>query len=130
MKEECRMQVADLVEEARADINVDPLLQKACAIDVNKYCSHVAQGAGRRKLTFSAPQFSNIYLIIIKIVSFSDIKCLQDNKDSLQLDCYKMLTTRMEMFKNAAKVSRIKNCIRNFEEIVFCVKNNVAFSSF
>lgn len=38
----------------------------------------------------------------------TDIMCLQnaleDNNKSLQPDCYKMLTTRMEMFKNAAKV--------------------------
>jgi golgi apparatus protein 1 len=39
----------------------------------------------------------------------ADIMCLQnalqDSNKSLQPDCYKMLTTRMEMFKNAAKVS-------------------------
>lgn len=33
---------------------------------------------------------------------------LQDNNKPLQPDCYKMLTTRMEMFKNAAKV-----CMKN-----------------
>ena len=49
MREECRMQVADLIEEARADIHVDPLLQTACALDVNKYCSDIPQGAGRRE---------------------------------------------------------------------------------
>lgn len=50
MKEECRMEIADLIEQTRADINVDPLLQKACAVDVSKYCSDVPQGAGRRTL--------------------------------------------------------------------------------
>ncbi|CAL7951690.1 unnamed protein product [Xylocopa violacea] len=86
MKEECRLEIADLIEQTRADINVDPLLQKACAVDVNKYCSDVPQGAGRH------------------------IMCLQNvlkdnNKDkSLQPDCYKMLTTRIDMFRNAAKL--------------------------
>ncbi|XP_006615715.1 Golgi apparatus protein 1 isoform X2 [Apis dorsata] len=84
MKEECRLEIADLIEQRRADINVDPLLQKACAVDINKYCSDVPQGAGRH------------------------IKCLQnvleDNNKSLQPDCYKMLTTRIEMFRNAAKL--------------------------
>lgn len=50
MKEECRLEIADLIEQTRADINVDPLLQKACAVDVSKYCSDVPQGAGRRTL--------------------------------------------------------------------------------
>lgn len=39
----------------------------------------------------------------------ADIKCLQnvlkDEKSSLQPDCYKMLTTRIEMFRNAEKVN-------------------------
>jgi Golgi apparatus protein 1 len=52
MKEECRLEVADLIEQTKADINVDPLLQKACAVDVSKYCSAVPQGAGRRTLLF------------------------------------------------------------------------------
>jgi Golgi apparatus protein 1 len=50
MKEACRVQVAEMIEESKADINFDPLLQKACAVDVSKYCNMVPQGAGRRKL--------------------------------------------------------------------------------
>lgn len=38
----------------------------------------------------------------------TDIKCLQnalqDSNKPLQPDCFKMLTTRMEMFRNADKV--------------------------
>lgn len=45
---------------------------------------------------------------LIETVNFSDIMCLQnvlqDKNKSLEPDCYKMLTTRMEMFRNAAKV--------------------------
>lgn len=84
MKEECRLEVADLIEQTRADINVDPLLQKACAVDVSKYCSDIPQGAGRH------------------IMCLQNV--LQDNNKSLEPDCYKMLTTRMEMFRNAAKL--------------------------
>ncbi|XP_032671298.1 Golgi apparatus protein 1 [Odontomachus brunneus] len=84
MKEECRLEVADLIEQTRADINVDPLLQKACAVDVSKYCSAVPQGAGRHIMCLQ--------------------NALEDSNKSLQPDCYKMLTTRMEMFKNAAKL--------------------------
>lgn len=39
---------------------------------------------------------------------FIDIKCLEnvlhDEQKSLEPDCYKMFTTRIEMFKNADKV--------------------------
>ncbi|XP_053972285.1 Golgi apparatus protein 1 [Hylaeus volcanicus] len=84
MKEECRLEIADLIEQRKADINADPLLQKACAVDVSKYCSDVSQGAGRHILCLQ--------------------NVLEDSNKSLQPDCYKMLTTRIEMFKNAAKL--------------------------
>lgn len=45
----CRLEVAGLIEESKADINVDPLLQRACLLDITKYCDEVPQGAGRRK---------------------------------------------------------------------------------
>lgn len=45
----CRLEVAGLIEESKADINVDPLLQRACFLDITKYCDEVPQGAGRRK---------------------------------------------------------------------------------
>lgn len=46
---ECKVEVATLIQEAKADIHVDPLLQKACTVDLLKYCSHVQSGNGRRK---------------------------------------------------------------------------------
>jgi len=45
----CRLEVAGLIEEAKADIHVDPLLHRACALDVTKYCIDVPPGAGRSK---------------------------------------------------------------------------------
>lgn len=44
----CRLEVAGLIEESKADINVDPLLQRACLLDITKYCDKVPAGAGRR----------------------------------------------------------------------------------
>ncbi|KAK0179710.1 hypothetical protein PV327_005438 [Microctonus hyperodae] len=85
MREECRVEIANLIEEARADINVDPLLQKACLIDVNKYCSDVSQGNSRHFVCLQ--------------------NAMNDAEKSLQPDCYKMLSTRIEMFENAAKIS-------------------------
>ena len=108
MREECRMQIVDLIEEAKADINADPVLQKACAVDISKYCSDVPQGAGRRK------NFHIIHVIYFcklknkNLFSYLDIMCLQnvlyDDNKPLQVDCFHKLSQRIEMFKNAAKV--------------------------
>lgn len=60
--------------------------------------------------------YTHIYFIVLHVIAFinnlcnyiTDIKCLQnalqDSNKPLQPDCFKMLTTRMEMFRNAAKV--------------------------
>nr|CAD7441446.1 unnamed protein product [Timema bartmani] len=47
----CRLEVANVIEEAKADIHVDPLLHQACGVDVSKFCSDIPQGAGRREYT-------------------------------------------------------------------------------
>lgn len=44
-----KFEVALLIQEAKADIHVDPLLQRACTVDLLKYCSNVKSGNGRRK---------------------------------------------------------------------------------
>ena len=48
----CKLEIAGLIEEAKADIHVDPLLHQACGIDVSKFCHDIPQGAGRRKYYF------------------------------------------------------------------------------
>lgn len=45
----CRIEVANIIEEAKADIHVDPLLHQACAIDITKFCGEIPQGDGRRE---------------------------------------------------------------------------------
>ena len=46
---ECKIEVATLIQEAKADIHVDPILFKSCTVDLLKYCSKVDGGNGRRK---------------------------------------------------------------------------------
>lgn len=46
---ECAREVASIIEESQADIQVDPLLQRACALDLLSLCQNVPQGNGRRK---------------------------------------------------------------------------------
>lgn len=45
----CQVEVASMIEESQADIQVDPLLQRACALDLLKFCDGIPQGGGRRK---------------------------------------------------------------------------------
>lgn len=46
---DCKQEVANMIDESKADIQVDPILQKACALDLITYCNNVEQGNGRRK---------------------------------------------------------------------------------
>lgn len=46
---ECKNEVASMIEESRPDIRVDPLLQRACSLDLMKYCRNIEAGNGRRK---------------------------------------------------------------------------------
>lgn len=45
----CQVEVANMIEESQADIQVDPILQRTCALDLLKFCDGVPQGGGRRK---------------------------------------------------------------------------------
>ena len=58
---ECKLEMATLIQESKADIHVDPLLQRACSVDLLKYCSNVVSGNGRRKL----------FSFILRILSLS-----------------------------------------------------------
>lgn len=49
---ECKVEVATLIQEAKADIHVDPILQRACTVDLLKYCSNVPSGNGRCEYFF------------------------------------------------------------------------------
>lgn len=46
---ECKIEIATLIQEAKADIHVDPILFKSCTVDLLKYCSKVEGGNGRRE---------------------------------------------------------------------------------
>ena len=81
--QECKIEVAQLIQEGKADIQVDPILLKSCTVDLLKYCSNVDSGNGRQ------------------------LKCLQiilndePKSKALEDDCKQKLLQRMEMFKNA-----------------------------
>ncbi|RZC42697.1 Golgi apparatus protein 1 [Asbolus verrucosus] len=79
----CRVEVANMIEESQADIQVDPLLQQVCALDLLKFCKDVPQGNGRH------------------------IKCLRITMDNKQLssECKDMLSKRLKMYENAAQVA-------------------------
>ncbi|XP_005187616.1 Golgi apparatus protein 1 isoform X1 [Musca domestica] len=81
---DCRLEVATLIAEAKADIHVDPILEEACTDDLLRYCSNVKKGNGRK------------------------LKCLQtilqDHSKAMEEDCRLKLQRRIEMFRNADTV--------------------------
>ena len=48
VSKKCKREVAELLQEAKADIEVDPLLEKACAKDLRQHCPDVPSGDGQR----------------------------------------------------------------------------------
>ncbi|XP_058822591.1 Golgi apparatus protein 1-like isoform X2 [Topomyia yanbarensis] len=80
----CKVEVAELIQEGKADIYADPMLQRVCAVDLLKYCSNVQSGNGR-------------LLKCLEVI-------LQDESKALDDECKTTLVKRMEMFRNAAVV--------------------------
>lgn len=78
---ECAREVAQIIEETEVDIEADPLLERACAFDLLTYCKDLEQGAGRR-------------LKCLKII-------LNDGSRKLKPECEKLLSSRLEMYKQA-----------------------------
>lgn len=105
---ECKYEVAILIQEAKADIHVDPILQTACTVDLLKYCSNVPSGNGRREFNFCQYVVQDTDRL-----SFLELRCLQtiltDQSKALDDDCREKLEKRMEMYANAAAVSATGN---------------------
>ncbi|KAK9869440.1 hypothetical protein WA026_003195 [Henosepilachna vigintioctopunctata] len=76
----CQVEVANMIEESQADIQVDPPLQEACSLDLMKFCNEVPQGNGR-------------HLKCLKLLS----------PHKLSSNCREMLHKRLEMYENAAQ---------------------------
>lgn len=95
ISKQCKYEVATMIEESRADIHVDPLLQQACQVDLLKYCAKVQSGNGRQ------------------------LKCLQvvlaDVSQALEPDCKLTLERRMEMFQNSAVL--VRQPPENFQQL-------------
>ncbi|XP_034236975.1 Golgi apparatus protein 1 [Thrips palmi] len=83
----CRIEILSLIDEGHVDIHVDPLLYKACALDLRKFCSDTEQGAGRliQCLTLQLPVATS----------------------PLQQDCRDKLSQRLELFSFAKKEAAI-----------------------
>ncbi|XP_014362767.2 Golgi apparatus protein 1 [Papilio machaon] len=79
---ECAQEVAQIIEETEVDIDADPLLERACALDLLKYCKELEHGAGRR-------------LKCLKII-------LNDSNRKLEAECEKQLSSRLEMYRYVA----------------------------
>ncbi|CAG9864486.1 unnamed protein product [Phyllotreta striolata] len=83
---ECKVEVAGLIEGSEADIQADPLLQRACAMDLLTHCKDVEQGNGRK-------------IGCLKTVMAADRE--------MSPECKSKLRERLEMYKNAAQVVEV-----------------------
>ncbi|CAG9814540.1 unnamed protein product [Phaedon cochleariae] len=91
---ECRVEVANMIEESQADIQVDPLLQRVCALDLLTNCKNIEQGNGR-------------HINCLKTI-------LEKSPHDLTPECKSKLKERLEMYKNAAQVVALPE---NFQEL-------------
>lgn len=94
---ECAHEVAQIIEETEVDIEADPLLERACAMDLLTYCKDLEHGAGRR-------------LKCLKII-------LNDSNRKLEAECQKALSSRLEMYKHVAALNVIENFGDMYNEI-------------
>ncbi|XP_047545273.1 Golgi apparatus protein 1 [Vanessa atalanta] len=94
---ECAREVVQIIEETEVDIEADPLLERACALDLLKYCKDLEHGAGRR-------------LKCLKII-------LNDSNRKLEAECQKELSSRLEMYRYVASVNVIENFGDVYDEI-------------
>ena len=93
---DCERHVAEMIEEASADIHADPALHTACSVDLTKFCHDVVPGDGR------------LFACLISVSKEKNFK--------LEPQCSSVLTKRIEMFGMAVKVttSLILNIEYNF----------------
>ncbi|KAJ8981404.1 hypothetical protein NQ317_010341 [Molorchus minor] len=90
---ECQYEVANMIEESQVDIEADPLLQSACALDLLTYCNNVTQGNGRR------------------------IQCLK-SRQTLTPNCKHKLKERFEMYRNAIQVAPLADFQDLYQHVV------------
>ena len=106
-------QVVRLLAENKADVHVDPLLHRACALDIKHYCFDIPPGEGRRKYKTSC-ELNLAVDVFCRLTSnfvldiFSEMSCLlaalYDKTVRLKAECRKMLDERVTMWEYAAKV--------------------------
>jgi len=86
----CKREVAELLQETKADIEVDPLLEKACAKDLRQHCPDVPSGDGQRmSCILAALEDDNIAPHMTK-------------------DCKEKLRKRKEMWELAARIAPVE----------------------
>ena len=92
-KEECNVQVALIVETVRTDIQLDPVLHAACAIDLGKFCRNIQNENG------------GLFTCLVEASKHQSF--------SLELECKNLMNKRVEMMDMAVqvRVGEILKCI-------------------
>ena len=61
----CKREVASLLQEAKVDIEVDPILHQACARDLRHYCPDVPAGDGQQVKRGGGRAAGDIYPVLV-----------------------------------------------------------------
>lgn len=108
--EKCIRQIIRVLYEDRVDVQVDPVLHKACSLDIKHYCNEVHRGAGR--------QMSCL------------IAALENDKVRLQKPCRDMLSDRVKMWEYAVKVAPPEGMSDLFSQITTSPQRHYFFAIF
>ncbi|XP_020607607.1 Golgi apparatus protein 1-like isoform X2 [Orbicella faveolata] len=81
----CRVEIVRQMREGRTDVQSDPLLYRACAVDVKRHCSDIPFGRGK----------------VMKCL----LEAHESNPARFDRECLLHLSSRMKMWELAAKVA-------------------------
>ncbi|KAF8562076.1 hypothetical protein P879_06805 [Paragonimus westermani] len=95
----CIDEIVQLIEEVKSDLHVDPVLHRACALEVQQICGEIEPGQGRQMTC------------LLRVLERSDAA------HALGQACLTQLTKRRELWNHVAKLQRPDS----LEELVYQV---------
>ncbi|KAF5398188.1 Cysteine rich repeat-containing domain protein [Paragonimus heterotremus] len=98
-EEKCIDEIVQLIEEVKSDLHVDPVLHRACALEVQQICGEIEPGQGRQMTC------------LLRVLERSDAA------HALGPACLTQLTKRRELWNHVAKLQRPDS----LEELVYQV---------
>ncbi|VDI80723.1 golgi apparatus protein 1 [Mytilus galloprovincialis] len=86
---ECKQQIARIIQESEIDINIDPILHTACQKDLQKFCTDIESGEGR-KMTCLLQEY-------------------EDHPNRLDKRCHEQLKRRKDLWELSVQVAPVES---------------------